>query len=53
MSHEEPFALLAELAIALAGFAGVAAAFAGKERAYGPSERLRLFSLFLDSGTIL
>ena len=50
---EELFELIAELAIALAGFAGVAAAFAGRERAFEPTERIRLLALFLNSGTIL
>jgi len=50
---EELFGLIAELAIALAGFAGVAAAFAGRERTFEPTERIRLLALFLNSGTIL
>lgn len=50
---EELFGLIAELAIALAGFAGVAAAFGGRERTFKPTERIRLLALFLNSGTIL
>lgn len=34
--------LLAELSLALAGFAGVASAFSGRERRFQPVERLRL-----------
>lgn len=49
----ELFGLIAELAIGLAGFAGVAAAFAGRERAFQPSEKIRLLALFLNSSTIL
>ena len=40
------FSLVAELALGLAGFGGVAAAFGGKDRAYAPVELGRLRSLF-------
>jgi len=40
------FALIAELALALAGFAGVAAAFGGRDRSYAPVELTRLRVLF-------
>jgi len=51
--YEDEFGLLAELAIALVGFAGVAAAFAGRERAFRATERVRLVTLFLNSGLVL
>ena len=40
------FALIAELSLALAGFAGVAAAFGGRDRSYAPVEISRLRVLF-------
>lgn len=42
LSLTDAIALYAELALALAGFAGVASAFAGRERRFRPVERLRL-----------
>jgi hypothetical protein len=48
----DSLSLLAELAIALAGFSGVAAAFSGRERSYGPTELIRLKGLFLTSGFV-
>ena len=39
-------ALIAELALALAGFGGVAAAFGGRDRSYAPVEMTRLRVLF-------
>jgi len=44
------FSLLAELALGLGGFTGVAAAFGGPERAYTAAERMRLLSIFLSAG---
>jgi hypothetical protein len=44
---------LAELALGLAGFTGVAGAFAGRERAYSEADRARLLSIFLCSGSVL
>jgi hypothetical protein len=41
------FSLVAELALGLAGFAGVAAAFGGRDRSYAPIENFRLQSLFI------
>ena len=38
--------MIAELALALAGFGGVAAAFGGSNRSYAPAEITRLQSLF-------
>lgn len=49
----ESFALLAELALGLAGFGGVAAAFGGRERSFRPTELIRLQGLFVDSSFIL
>lgn len=46
MEPQPTFALIAELALALAGFAGVAAAFGGRDRSYAPVEVSRLQSLF-------
>jgi hypothetical protein len=49
----DSFTQIAELALALAGFAGVASAFGGRERLYEPVERLRLVSLFTAAGIVL
>ncbi len=46
IESDSTFALLAELALGLAGFAGVAAAFGGRDRSYAPVELARLRSLF-------
>ena len=46
MEPQPTFALIAELALALAGFAGVASAFGGRDRSYAPVEVSRLQSLF-------
>ena len=51
--YAESFGLLAELAIAVAGFAGVSAAFAGRDRSFQAFERTRLLALFINSGAIL
>ena len=53
MNLENSIALYAELALALAGFAGVVSAFAGKERQFRPVERIRLVGLMVFSGTVL
>lgn len=45
--------LLAELALGLGGFAGVAAAFAGRDRVFRPMERIRFLSILLTSGSTL
>ena len=47
------FSLLAELAIALAGFTGVTSAFAGRERLFSPMERTRLQAILLASSGVL
>ncbi len=49
----DSFALIAELALALAGFSGVASAFGGRDRSYQPVERQRLVSLFAAAGIAL
>jgi hypothetical protein len=53
MNFEDSIALYAELALALAGFAGIVSAFAGRERQFRPVERLRLEGLMILSGTVL
>ena len=47
------FGLYSEMAVALAGFAGVAAAFSGRERQFRPTERLRLESVLFNSASVL
>jgi len=39
--------------MAVAGFAGVSTAFAGRDRSFRPFERTRLLALFINSGAIL
>jgi hypothetical protein len=46
MDPQPTLALIAELALALAGFGGVAAAFGGRDRSYAPVEISRLRVLF-------
>lgn len=46
---QSTFELIAELALALSGFAGVATAFGGRDRSYLPIEMARLQSLFVHS----
>lgn len=53
MSFYESITLFAELALGLAGFAGVASAFSGRERNFLPAERLRLMGLMVLAGTVL
>ena len=45
--------LYAELSLALAGFAGVASAFAGRERTFRPIERMRLVGVVALSASVL
>ncbi len=52
-SFQEAVELYAELSLALAGFAGVASAFAGRERTFRPSERLRLVGVVTLSASVL
>lgn len=47
------YSLLAELAVAIAGFSGVASAFAGRERVFRPMERTRLQAVLLGSSSVL
>jgi hypothetical protein len=51
--HSGTFELLSEIAIAVAGFAGVAAAFGGRDRSFEPIELVRLTALFQYSGAVL
>ena len=53
MSFYDSVTLFAELALGLAGFAGVASAFSGRERSFRPAERLRLMGLMVLSGIVL
>jgi hypothetical protein len=52
-SIPDVYSLLAELAIALAGFSGVSSAFAGRERLFQPLERIRLQAVLLGSSSVL
>lgn len=52
-SPPEIYSLLAEVAIGLAGFTGVASAFAGRERNFRPMERARLQAVLLGSSSAL
>jgi len=45
--------LYAELSLALAGFAGVVTAFAGRERAFRPIERMRLVGIVILAASVL
>ena len=49
MDLQPTLALVAELALGLAGFGGVAAAFGGRDRSYAPVEITRLRVLFSHS----
>ncbi len=53
IEQTETFSLLAELALGLAGFTGVAGAFGGRDRAYSNADRVRLQSIFLAAGCVL
>ena len=53
MNIENAIYLYTELALSLAGFAGVSAAFAGRAREFRPVERLRLLGLMSLSGVVL
>jgi hypothetical protein len=53
IEQTEIFSLLAELAVGLAGFTGVAAAFGGRDRRYSDPDRARLLSIFLSAGCVL
>lgn len=47
------FALYSELAVAIAGFSGVASAFAGRERRFRPTELTRLHAVLANSSAVL
>ena len=53
IEQAETFSLLAELALGLAGFTGVAAAFGGSDRAFASPDRFRLLAIFISSGCVL
>jgi len=53
LTYSGTFELFSELAIAVAGFAGVAVALGGRDRAFGPMELVRVKSLFLYSALVL
>lgn len=50
---QSTFALIAELAVGLAGFGGVAAAFGGRDRSYAPVELTRMRALFVHAALVL
>ena len=49
----ETFSLFAELAIGLAGFTGVAAAFGGRDRVYSSADKIRIEGILLLAGSVL
>ena len=53
IDHADTFSLLAELALALAGFTGVAGAFGGRDRSYSSGDLIRIESIFLSAGSVL
>lgn len=53
LSPEDLFPLYAELSIALAGFVGVVSAFAGRDREFRPTERVRFLAVALASASVL
>ena len=53
VSIRDAVELYAELSLALAGFAGVVTAFAGRERKFRPIERMRLVGIVVLSGSVL
>jgi hypothetical protein len=52
-SFREAVDLYAELSRALAGFAGIASAFAGRDRTFRPIERMRLVGVVTLSASVL
>ena len=52
IEHVDTFHLLAEIAIAIAGFAGVASAFGGRDKQYRDAELLRIRRLFQISAIV-
>lgn len=53
LSLPDVLSLYAELALALAGFAGVTSAFAGRDRAFKPTERSRVEAVLMNSAAAL
>jgi hypothetical protein len=53
LGPEELFPLYAELSLGLAGFAGVVSAFAGRDRTFRPTERVRFLSVVMASACVL
>lgn len=53
IENSDTFQLLVEIAIAVAGFAGVATVFGGQNRSYQAAENLRLRALFQNSALVL
>jgi hypothetical protein len=53
LSPEEIFPLYAELSLALAGFTGVVSAFAGRDRRFRPTERVRFLAVVSASACVL
>ena len=53
VGDQDTFALFAELSLGLAGFAGVAAAFGGRDRSFGPGDRNRLLGIFVCASATL
>lgn len=53
IEHADTFHLLAEIAIAVAGFAGVATVFGGREKQFRDAELLRVRGLFQLSALVL
>jgi hypothetical protein len=53
ISISDAVELYSELSLALAGFAGVVTAFAGRERAFRPIERMRLIGIVVLSASVL
>lgn len=50
MEQVEILSLIAELALGLAGFTGVAGAFGGRERVYTPADHARIEGIFMLKG---
>ena len=53
MAPAELFSLYAELSVALAGFAGVTSAFAGRDRVFEPTELIRFLAVIVAAAFIL
>jgi hypothetical protein len=53
LSVPDVFSLYAELALTLAGFAGVTSAFSGRDRAFKPIERSRVQAVLMNSAAVL